>query len=248
MMPAKYQNFVKIVLVSGCYFSFYACSSVNGFDEDAINQRSVYREDDYRGLLPSPEQASQEARQDKADEEKKIAQRHKADETIEAAESDGTLNDLAAAYTQILVPGAQEEQPYFAPTQKGSPEQRGAGVQGTIKAGGTTRRKPVFLGKLGLEAMIQKAKAVNINAPAAVTGGMSFSARAGRGAEPMANREGMGSYIVQAGDTLSTISARIYGTSSRWMELAHLNRLGNGSVIFPNELILYAPDQAAAAP
>jgi nucleoid-associated protein YgaU len=58
----------------------------------------------------------------------------------------------------------------------------------------------------------------------------------------------MGSYIVQPGDTLSVISVKIYGTSSRWMELAHLNRLGNGSVIFPNELILYVPDKAAAAP
>jgi hypothetical protein len=32
------------------------------------------------------------------------------------------------------------------------------------------------------------------------------------------------------------------------MELAHLNRLGNGSVIFPNELILYVPDKAASTP
>jgi len=248
MMPTKCQNFVKIVLVSSCYLSFYGCSTVNGFDEDSINQRSVYRDDDTRGLLPSPEQASEEARQYKVEEEKKIAQRQQGDETIAAAESDGTLNDLSAAYTQILVPGAQEEQPYFAPVKKGSQDQMGAAMKGTIKTGGTTRRKPVFLGKIGVEAMIQQAKGVNVNAPAAVTGGMSFSARASRGAGTVANREGMGSYIVQPGDTLSTISVRVYGTSSRWMELAHLNRLGNGSVIFPNELILYVPDQAAVAP
>ncbi len=122
-------------------------------------------------------------------------------------------------------------------------------MRGSIKAGGTTRRRPVFLGKIGVEAMIQQAKGVNINAPAAVTGGiMSFSARSARGAGPIANRENMGSYIVQPGDTLSVISMKIYGTSGRWMELAHMNRLGNGSVIFPNELILYVPEKAAPTP
>ncbi len=250
MMSTKCQNFVKIVLVSSCYLQMQACQTSDGFDEDSINKRSVYREDSNQGLLPTPQQAAEEARQYKVEEEKKIAERKKGDEPIGAVDSDGTLNDLTAAYAQILVPQAQEEQSYFAPVKK-SPQQQMASAMkgGDIKAGGTTRRKPVFLGKIGVEAMIQQAKGVNLNAPAAVTGGMmSLSARSGRGAGPIANRESMGSYIVQPGDTLSVISVKIYGTSGRWMELAHLNRLGNGSVIFPNELILYIPDKGAAAP
>lgn len=250
MMRAKYQNFVKIVLVSSCYLTWTACQTSDGFDEDSVNRRSVYREDDGRSLLPTPQQAAEEARQYKVEEEKKIAERRKGDEPIGGVDSDGTLNDLTAAYTQILVPQAQQEDSYFAPVKK-SPEQQMVQAMkgGQIKAGGTTRRKPVFLGKIGVEAMLQQAKGVNVNAPAAVTGGMmSLSARSGRGAGPIANRESMGSYIVQPGDTLSVISVKIYGTSSRWMELAHLNRLGNGSVIFPNELILYIPDTGAAAP
>lgn len=250
MMTTKWQNFVKIVLVSSCYLNFSACQTSDGFDDDSINRRSVYREDDTQGLLPTPQQAAEEARQYKVDEEKKIAERKKGDEPIGAVDSDGTMDDLTAAYAQILVPQAQEEQSYFAPVKKSPQQQMATAMKGgNIKTGGTTRRKPVFLGKIGMEAMIQQAKGVNLNAPAAVTGGMmSLSARAGRGAGPIANRENMGSYIVQPGDTLSVISVKIYGTSSRWMELAHLNRLGNGSVIFPNELILYVPDKAAAAP
>jgi nucleoid-associated protein YgaU len=250
MMRTKCQNFVKIALVSSCYLTWTACQTSDGFDEDSVNRRSVYREDDSRGLLPTPQQASEEARQYKVEEEKKIAERKKGDEPIGGVDSDGNLNDLTAAYAQILVPQAQQEESYFAPVKK-SPEQQMVQAMkgGQIKVGGTTRRKPVFLGKIGVEAMLQQAKTVNMNAPAAVTGGMmSLSARSRRGAGPISNRESMGSYIVQPGDTLSVISVKIYGTSGRWMELAHLNRLGNGSVIFPNELILYIPDKAAPAP
>jgi nucleoid-associated protein YgaU len=250
MMPTKSKNFVKIVLVSSCCLGFQACRTSDGFDDDSINRRSVYRDDDTQGLLPTPQQAAEEARQFKVTEEKKIAERGKGDEPLAAADSDGTLHDLTAAYAQILVPEAQQEESYFAPTKKNPQQQMAQAMKGgNIKTGGTTRRKPVFLSKIGMQAIIQQAKTVDLNAPAAVTGGMmSLSARAGRGAGPITNRENMGSYIVQPGDTLSTISVKIYGTSGRWMELAHLNRLGNGSVIFPNELILYVPDKAASTP
>lgn len=250
MMRAKYQNFVKIALVSGCYLTWTACQTSDGFDEDSVNRRSVYREDDGRSLLPTPQQAAEEARQYKMEEETKVAERRKGDEPIAGVDSDSTLNDLTAAYAQILVPQAQQQESYFAPVKNSPGQQMVQAMKGgQIKAGGTTRRKPVFLGKIGVEAMLQQAKAVDVNARAAVTGGMmSLSARSDRGTGPIANRESMDGYIVQPGDTLSVISVKIYGTSSRWMELAHLNRLGNGSVIFPNELILYIPDKAAVAP
>ncbi|WP_141732577.1 LysM peptidoglycan-binding domain-containing protein [Oligoflexus tunisiensis] len=249
MTPTKYQNFVKLALVSSCYLSLHACRTSGGFDDDAINQRSVYREDDTEGLLPSPRRAAEEARLDKGDD-MKLAERGKNDEAIMIAESDGILlDDLKAAHAQILVPKAPDERAYFAPANGGAQAKVVTAMKSDMKTGSTTRRKPVFLGKIGLQAMMKQAKAVDVNAPAAVTGGMmSLSARSGRGAGKIANRENMGSYIVQPGDTLSTISMKIYGTSGRWMEIAHLNRLGDGSVIFPKELILYVPDQAAAAP
>jgi hypothetical protein len=56
--------------------------------------------------------------------------------------------------------------------------------------------------------------------------------------------ENMAAYIVQPGDTLGTISKKLYGTPQRWMELAHLNQLGNGSLIYPKEIIFYINDRS----
>jgi hypothetical protein len=249
MTPTKYQKFVKLALVSSCYLSLHACRTSDGF-EDAINRRSVYQDDDTSGLLPTPERASLEGRGERSDDDMKLAERRQADEAMIIAESEGmVLDDLHAAYAQILVPKAPDERAYFAPAKGGAQAPIAAAMKSEMKAGSTTRRKPVFLGKIGLQALKAQAKDVNVNAPAAVTGGiMSFSARSGTGAGKIANRENMGSYIVQPGDTLSTISMKIYGSIGRWKELAHLNRLGDGSVIFPKELILYVPDQAAGKP
>jgi nucleoid-associated protein YgaU len=44
------------------------------------------------------------------------------------------------------------------------------------------------------------------------------------------------------GDTLGSISKKLYGTPGRWMELAHLNHLGNGSLIYPKEILFYIKD------
>lgn len=247
MTPTKYKIFAKMLLVSGCSLTLASCSTSNGFDDESVNQRSSYRDDDMGNLLPSPARAAEEARQYQVvEDEKRIQGRKSGDDPLAQADADGKLDDLTAAYAQILVPQAMQEDAYFSPVKKGKNAQEVIAGTGTIKTGGTTRRKPVFLGKIGMQAMIDQA-AVNMNAPAAVTGGMmSFSAKSSRGAGQIANRESMGSYIVRPGDTLSTISVHIYGTTGRWMELAHMNRLGNGSVIFPNELILYIPDKTAA--
>lgn len=44
-----------------------------------------------------------------------------------------------------------------------------------------------------------------------------------------------GNYIVQVNETLSTISKKIYGTTSKWQDLARLNSLANPSLIYPGD-------------
>ena len=235
----------RLVLAGLCLLAVIpsACSTSGFGDEDAVNQRSRYRDDDQANLLPSPAQAAEEARLYQTGEEvKKVAQSRRNDETFEG-ESEAPTNDISdlnAAYAQILVPQGQEEQAYFAPAKNRQGQGAAEGESGT------KRRKPVFLSKVGVDALLTQAPSgVNVNAPALVTGGFSLAARAsGRTSNAIRVQEGMGSYIVRPGDSLSTISMHIYGTSTRWMELAHLNRLGNGSIIFPKELLLYVPDKA----
>lgn len=52
-------------------------------------------------------------------------------------------------------------------------------------------------------------------------------------------------YVVQKGDTLAKISAKIYGSGGRWNELATLSQLPNPSRIFPGDLIYYTLDESA---
>ena len=88
---------MKMVLVSSCYVSFTACSTGGGFDDDSVNQRSFYRDDDTRSLLPTPEQATAEARQYRLEEEKNVAQRKGGADSIAGADGDGTLDDAERA-------------------------------------------------------------------------------------------------------------------------------------------------------
>ncbi len=247
MISAHSKVLLKCLLLPGlCWLAVMpsACSTSGFGDEDAVNQRSRYRDDDQANLLPTPAQAAEEAKLYQTGEDlRKPTQKQRKDEPFEG-ESEAPTNDISdlnAAYAQILVPEGQEEQAYFAPSKN----RKGQG--GTEGEAGTKRRKPVFLSKVGVDALLTQAPSgVNVNAPALVTGGFSLAARAsGRTSNAIRVQEGMGSYIVRPGDSLSTISMHIYGTSTRWMELAHLNRLGNGSIIFPKELLLYVPDKAS---
>jgi nucleoid-associated protein YgaU len=52
-------------------------------------------------------------------------------------------------------------------------------------------------------------------------------------------------YIVQKGDTLAKISAMIYGTPSKWREMANLTGLENPSRIFPGDLVYYTLTDSA---
>jgi nucleoid-associated protein YgaU len=44
-----------------------------------------------------------------------------------------------------------------------------------------------------------------------------------------------GTYVIQSGDTLGKISSRIYGTASRWSELAQANGISDPTKIFPGD-------------
>ncbi len=46
-------------------------------------------------------------------------------------------------------------------------------------------------------------------------------------------------YIVQRGDTLAKVAAKIYGNPSRWSEIAELSSLANPSRIYPGDVVYY---------
>jgi nucleoid-associated protein YgaU len=49
----------------------------------------------------------------------------------------------------------------------------------------------------------------------------------------------MGTYIVQAGDTLWAIAKRFLGDGSRYRELARRNGISNPDLIYPGQVIHY---------
>jgi len=52
-------------------------------------------------------------------------------------------------------------------------------------------------------------------------------------------------YVVQQGDTLSKIAARVYGDMKRWRELADLTGVANPSRIYPGDVIYYVLDDSS---
>lgn len=54
-------------------------------------------------------------------------------------------------------------------------------------------------------------------------------------------------YVVEQGDTLGKISRKIYGTPSRWNELASLSGITNPSRIFPGDVVYYTLDEKAVS-
>ena len=210
--------------------SAFSCAS-SGLGEDDINRRGSYQDDDSASsLMPSPKMASEEALQGsgKSDDRDSSRIRSASGQEASGVDASGEISDIAAAIAQIAVPQGQEEPKAFAPVRGRTPATE-------------ERRKPIYLGKLGIEALFSQSESVGIKPALAPTapGTMRFSARAKPGSVPITS--GMGTYLVRPGDTLSLISMHIYGTMGRWMELAHLNRLGNGSIIYPKEVILYVP-------
>ena len=52
-------------------------------------------------------------------------------------------------------------------------------------------------------------------------------------------------YVVQPGDTLGGISSKLYGTPSRWPQLATDNAIDNASVIYPGDVVRYRVNDRA---
>ena len=47
------------------------------------------------------------------------------------------------------------------------------------------------------------------------------------------------SYVVQRGDTLGRIAAKIYGNSAKWREIAEFSGIENSNLIYPGDLVYY---------
>jgi nucleoid-associated protein YgaU len=122
--------------------------------------------------------------------------------------------DWALSETQVFVPELLQREYFSSTANKNSKN--------------VERRKPLFgRSQFGVEAA-----SLDVTTFTPRTG---LLARAG--ASPVGSA--MNTYEVVPGDTLGTISKKIYGTPGRWMELAHLNHLGNGSLIYPKEILFY---------
>ncbi len=53
-----------------------------------------------------------------------------------------------------------------------------------------------------------------------------------------------GKYIVRPGDTLADIAKRVYGSYSRWRDLASENQIADPQVIFPGDVIRFDTDSS----
>ncbi len=218
---------ISIALFSSIAFGT-GCTSLQRelLDDDFNSNRLSWNDNELVNDLPSPKLASEEALQwmKERDDLKEAERRAEGDSLDSSIAADSEQQAWNLNIADVFVPESLDAIPY-ASTQGG-------------KMNGTQRRKPLFSKGLGVTAESVEAGGLWALPGTGSTPVMAMAAKRG----PRANTENLGSYIVQAGDTLGTISKKIYGSPQRWMELAHLNQLGNGSLIYPKELIFYVKD------
>lgn len=53
-------------------------------------------------------------------------------------------------------------------------------------------------------------------------------------------------YVIEAGDTLGKVAARIYGDQSRWKDISGLTGLTNPNHIFPGDVVYFSLDEQSA--
>ena len=198
-----------------------ACQSIQRslLDDDFSSNRLSWNDSEITNTLPSPQQASDEALQwMKEREELKIASVESGiDDMDNTLAFDSENGNWSINLAQVLVPDMLEAVPYAS--------------LGSQKVHGTERRKPMFAKSFGVQAdSINTTGLWNVTTTPTASPLKSMAAK------------NLGAYTVQAGDTLGTISKALYGTPQRWMELAHVNQLGNGSLIYPKEIIFYIKD------
>lgn len=85
----------------------------------------------------------------------------------------------------------------------------------------------------GMNAGTNQASAAPLDAAPAAAGG---GAPVGPGLPELGSKM---SYIVQKGDTLAKIAARIYGDSNKWTEIANFTGLANPRLIYPGDVVYY---------
>ncbi len=190
-------------------------------DDDCTSTRLTFWDNETDTELPSPRLASAEALKWMTENDAQLLAAHTANpELDQTMAGDFDAMDWSASKARVFVPEMLERE---HDSRRNNPQ-----------VAQTERRKPLF------------SKAV-FGVQATSIGIDDFGtpqALAARG--PLArNGEQMETYVVASGDTLGVISKKIYGTSGRWMELAHLNNLGDGSLIYPKEILFYIKDTVA---
>jgi nucleoid-associated protein YgaU len=88
----------------------------------------------------------------------------------------------------------------------------------------------------GMNAGANQASTALEAAPAAAAGGGVSGTPVGPGLPELGSKM---SYMVQRGDTLGKIAARIYGDSNKWTEIANFTGLANPRLIYPGDVVYY---------
>jgi nucleoid-associated protein YgaU len=214
----------SFLIVIGLFSGVIGCQSIQKaiLDDDCATTRLTFWEVEAEDSLPSPRQASEEALLAmKENDAQLLAARGSSLEDMEKGMHLPSDNqDWVLGQTQVFVPELLQRE-YFA-------------SRSTQEAKNVERRKPLFArAQFGVEAAALTTPSFAPTAGLQARSPVSFGSPRG---------SAMNTYEVVPGDTLGTISKKIYGTPGRWMELAHLNQLGNGSLIYPKEILFYIKD------
>jgi len=221
-----YQRSFCFLVIFSNIFGIVGCQSMQRamFDDDCTTTRLTFWESETVDSLPSPKLASEEALQWMKENETQLLAAHGS--SLDGLEDGLYLaqdnQDWTMDKTQVFVPELLQRE-YFV-------------KQDYQDSKGMERRKPLFAkAHYGVQA-------ASLDTSTFLPTGV-LQARVGvPNGGTLAMSHAMSSYEVMPGDTLGTISKKIYGTPGRWMELAHLNHLGNGSLIYPKEILFYIKD------
>lgn len=95
----------------------------------------------------------------------------------------------------------------------------------------------------------RSARAENVQPRDSIPPASANSSEADRQSAPPVRRDIPSSYTVQAGDTLSSISRKIYGTPNRWRDIftANRDRLATASSLKPGQVLENSPVPADLA-
>lgn len=199
------------------------CQSIQKaiLDDDCTTTRLTFWEPEI-DTLPSPQKASEEALLWMKERDTQLLAARGS--SLEGVDNGMHLvadqKDWSITETQVFVPELLQREYFTARTSR--------------ETKNVARRKPLFARtQFGVQAS-------GLDTPDFLSAPELMARSSFPGAPTQGS--GMSSYEVMPGDTLGTISKKIYGTPGRWMELAHLNHLGNGSLIFPKEILFYIKD------